>query len=203
MPFRRTGEWSKAREFFNGSGARMQQALQSGLRHEAERLRTEVVQGITRQAPGGRAFVPLSASTLARRRLGGFLGTKALMVAGDLRNAVTVVVRGDEAFVGVQRATRGADGRSLANVAEIQEFGAGPFVVPITDKMRRLLGALRAVSGSAPAAGGSSGHNGTGSRVIVVKIPPRPFLRPAFDAWKKGAERRFAQRVQLLMRWPQ
>jgi hypothetical protein len=47
----------------------------------------KIVEGIREQAPGGRAFAPLEPTTLAIRQFRGFRGTKALLVAGDLRTA--------------------------------------------------------------------------------------------------------------------
>jgi len=35
--------------------------------------------------------------------------------------------------------------------------------------------------------------------VVVVQIPPRPFLRPAFKRFEKGAQKRFLGRVAALM----
>jgi hypothetical protein len=29
----------------------------------------------------------------------------------------------------------------------------------------------------------------------VIRIPPRPFLRPAFESFKKGVQKRFLQRI--------
>ena len=40
---------------------------------------------------------------------------------------------------------------------------------------------------------GQSGGSGRG--VIVVQVPARPFLRPAFDKFREGASRRFLERV--------
>jgi hypothetical protein len=34
--------------------------------------------------------------------------------------------------------------------------------------------------------------------VVVIRVPPRPFLRPAFETFKKGAQRRFLERVARL-----
>lgn len=39
-------------------------------------------------------FVPLSVNTIEARRRLGFMGTKALIVSGQLRNAITYVVKG-------------------------------------------------------------------------------------------------------------
>ena len=105
------------------------------------------------------------------------------------RETITVVGDEDEVFVGVLRKARGKGGSSLANVAEIHEFGAGPFVVPMTPKMRRFLFALLKKAGVEPS------NSGGGKGVVVIQIPPRPFLRPAFEAFKKGVQKRFLQRI--------
>ena len=194
MGVRKTGDWALARQILSGAGARLTSAIQTSLRQEAQALRKEIVEGIAKQAPGGQAFKPLAATTLASRQLGGFGGTKALIRRGDLRNSVTVVSDGDEVFVGILRRARGKGGASVANVAEIHEFGAGPFVVPITPKMRRFLFAMLKKAGAETR---SSGGGGKG--VAVISIPARPFLRPAFDLFKKGAQARFLRRVAALM----
>ena len=55
---------------------RMRQGIEQAVRQEAQLLRKEMVQGLTRQAPGGEAIAPPSELTLAARRLRGFGGTK-------------------------------------------------------------------------------------------------------------------------------
>jgi hypothetical protein len=164
------------------------------MRQEAELLRGEIVNGITAQAPGGEAFKPLSPLTLAARKLAGFGGTKALLVRGDLRNSIAAIVRGDEAFVGVPRKARSKDGRSLVDVAQVQEFGSNPIVIPITPRMRRFLFALLRQAGKEPS-------GGSGKGVVVVTIPARPFLRPAFKKFSEGAQRRFLGRVAAQLGW--
>lgn len=193
MGVARTGDWALARRILAGGGARLRGAIGTAIRQEAHSLRKQVVEGITSQAPGGKPIAPLAATTIAARQFKGFGGTKALIRRGDLRNSISAVVEGDEAFVGVLRKARGKGGASLANVAEIQEFGAGPFVIPMTPKMRRFLFALLRKAGVTPSS------SGRGKGVVVVRIPPRPFLRPAFEAFKKGVQKRFLERVARAM----
>jgi hypothetical protein len=121
-------------------------------------------------------------------------GTKALIVGGDLRNSIVAVVRGDEALFGVLRSARGKEGQVLVNVAEVQELGAGPILIPMTPAMRRFLFALLRKAGEEPS-------GGSGRGVVVVSIPARPFLRPAFKVFSKGAQRRFLDRVAGLLGW--
>ena len=74
--------------------------------------------------------MPPSASTPATRRFKGGGGSKALIVKGDLRNSITVLLKGDEAFIGILKSARSSSGGSPVNVAEIQEFGGPPVIIP-------------------------------------------------------------------------
>ena len=188
MAVLRTGEWARARQLLTDVPRRLQSATNAALRQEAHALRNEIVQGITKQAPGGEPIRPPASLTLATRQLENFEGTKALLVRGDLRNSILVVVEGDEAFVGVSRTARNKNGQSVFDVAQVQEFGGPPVVIPITPKMRRFLAVLFKRAGKAPA-------TGTGRGVVVVQTPARPFLRPAFNKFRQGAGERFLERV--------
>jgi hypothetical protein len=194
MTMRKAGDWSLARRILAEGPMKLKASIGTALRQEAEVLRKGIVTGISEQAPGGEPFKPLSPLTLAARKLAGFGGTKALMVRGDLRNSVAAIVQGDEAFVGVPRKARGRDGRSLVDVAQVQEFGSNPIVIPITTRMRRFIFAMLRQAGKEP-------QPGAGKGVVVVTIPARPFLRPALRKFVEGAERRFLGRVAKLMGW--
>ncbi len=189
----RTGDWALARRLLEGAPRRLERAIHTAMLQEAHALRTEIVTGLTKQAPGGEPILPLAKTTLAARRLRRFRGTKALMRRGDLRGGVTVIAEGAQVFVGVARKAR-RDGGSLADVARAQEFGAGPIVVPITPKMRRFLFVLFKQLGASLRR--RSGGGGAG--VVVIKIPPRPFLRPAFKRFQRGAQMRFLGRIARL-----
>ena len=188
MAVSRTGDWARARRLLTAAPQRLQAAIGTAVRQEAHALRNEIVQGLTRQAPGGEALKPPSPLTIAARQLEGFGGTKALIVRGDLRNSITVFVQGDEAFIGVSRSARSKDGASMVDLAKLHEFGGPPVIIPMTPKMRRFLFALLRQAGKEPT-------GGSGRGVIVVQVPARPFLRPAFDKFREGASRRFLERV--------
>ncbi|WP_141621556.1 hypothetical protein [Myxococcus sp. AB036A] len=188
MAVSRTGDWARARRLLEAGSSRVEGALQTALRQEAHALRKEVVQGLTQQAPGGEPLRPPSPLTLAARQLAGFSGTKSLLVSGALRNSISVVVEGDEAFIGVSRTAKGPDGEALVDVAQLQEYGGPPVVIPMTPKMRRFLFALLRQAGQART-------GGSGRGVIVTQTPARPFLRPAFARFRQGASRRFLARV--------
>ncbi|AKF85040.1 hypothetical protein MFUL124B02_08565 [Myxococcus fulvus 124B02] len=164
--------------------------MQAALRQEAHALRKEVVQGLTQQAPGGEPLRPPSPLTLAARQLAGFSGTKSLLVSGALRNSISVVVEGDEAFIGVSRSAKSPDGEALVDVAQLQEYGGPPVAIPMTPKMRRFLFALLRQAGLA-----GQSRSGSGRGVVVTQTPARPFLRPAFAKFRQGASRRFLVRV--------
>ena len=191
---RKVGDWRRARRTLATYPARMKIALERATAQEAQLLRKMIVQGITSQAPHGEEWEELSPMTLAARRLAGFRGSKTLIVRGDLRNSVTVLKRGAQTFVGVPRTARDRDGEKLVQVAELQEFGSDPIVIEITDAMRAYLGAL---FGEADGAGRGDGSGSGG--VVVTQIPPRPFLQPAFKAWRRGLRPRFQARVSALM----
>jgi hypothetical protein len=184
----RTGDWARARRLITGGAERLQDAVRVALRQEAHVLRNQIVQGLTNQAPGGEPLRPPAPLTLAARELQGFGGTKALLVRGDLRNSIAVIVDGDDVFIGIRRSARSSEGERLVNLAELHELGGPPTIIPITPKMRRFLFALLRQAGQAPT-------GGSGRGVVVVQVPPRPFLRPAFQAYRVGAGRRFLDRV--------
>jgi phage gpG-like protein len=188
MAVSRTGDWARARRLLTAAPQRLQAAIGTAVRQEAHALRNEIVQGLTSQAPGGEPLKPPSPLTIAARQLEGFGGTKALIVRGDLRNSITVIVQGDEAFIGVSRSARSKDGASMVDLAKLHEFGGPPVIIPMTPKMRRFLFALLRQAGKEPT-------GGSGRGVIVVQVPARPFLRPAFDKFREGASRRFLERV--------
>ena len=188
MAVLRTGDWAIARQVLAAGPERLRSAIGVAVRQEAQGLRNEIVQGLTQQSPGGEQLAPPSPLTLAKRQLEGVGGTKSLIVHGDLRNSVAVVVDGDEAFIGVPRTARGSGGEPLVDVAQVQEFGGPPVVIPVTPAMRRFLFSLLRRAGKEP-----TGVNGRG--VVVVQVPPRPFLRPAFEKFRQGVARRFLERV--------
>lgn len=184
----RSGEWAKARRLLSAAPQRLRAAIDVARRQEAHALRNEVVEGLTNQAPGGEPLRPPSPLTQAARQLAGFDGTKALLVRGDLRNTIVVTFSGDDAFIGVARSARGKDGAPLADIAKLHEFGGPPVIIPITPQMRRFLFVLLRRAGAPPTGGASLG-------VIVVQVPPRPFLRPALEKFRHGAGERFLARV--------
>ncbi len=188
MSVRFTGDWRRARRLLAGSAAKLRRGMEAAVREEAKRAKAEVVRGIRKQAPGGKSLERPSPITLASRRLEGLRGRGALRASGELLGAITSVVRGLDAFVGIKRSARGQDGRRLAEVADAQERGVGPIAIAMTPAMRRYLGLLKS----------RGGGSGGGSGAVVVRVPARPFLKPAFESAIRGARRRLAAHVRRL-----
>ena len=184
----RTGDWALARSLLTAAPLKLRDAVGTAVRQEAQLLRNTIVQGLTQQSPGGEPLAPPSPLTIASRQLEGFRGEKSLIVRGDLRNAIAIVADGDRVFVGVPRKARNKSGEALVDVAQVQEFGGPPVVIPITPKMRKFLFAMLRRAGK-------EFGQGSGRGVVVVQVPARPFLRPAFEKFRQGAQRRFLERV--------
>jgi phage gpG-like protein len=136
-----TGKWDFVTRNLFIAAAALPKAIDTAVMQEAQAFRKEIVQGITKQAPGGVPFRPLHPRTLALRRARGFKGTKILIVTGDLRNSITAVRVSRGVFVGILRSTRHRGGDLMVNVAAIHEFGsadgripARPYMEPVYQK---------------------------------------------------------------------
>lgn len=191
----KVGDWGKARLFLSKAPRQLDTAFRRALRQEAHMLRGEIVKGITNQAPGGKAFKPLSPATLAIRQAMGFRGTKALIRRADLRNGITVQEQREGFFVGVARNAVNKAGQKLANIAEINEFGSKPHIIQVTEKMRKFV--MAAFTKAGIQGGGSGGFK---RGFIINQIPARPFLRPVFDKYAGSAGERVKERVAKMLR---
>lgn len=149
LSIKRVGDWEKMAQIARTMQARFKRALEVAVLQEAQMFRGLIVKGIASQAPGGQAFQPLSPLTIALRKVFGGAGSKALIATGGLRGSITVTrVASAEpkAFVGVLRNAKSKGGKSLANIAEIHEFGAN---IRKTAKMNRFLHAAARQAGLA------------------------------------------------------
>ena len=171
IQIKKIGTWAKVGRLLATAPRRMQAAFDKALWQEGQFIRTKIVEGIREQAPGGRAFAPIAPTTLAIRQFRGFHGTKALIVQADLRNSITVVRDGDRVLVGVLRTARNRAGKSLVDIAALQEYGSRPIVIHLTPKARAFLHAAFRHAGLDAS---SSGQPSVG--IAVIQIPARPFL---------------------------
>lgn len=193
MIIRRTGDWGAARRLLAALPTQVKPAVGRAMLQEAHALRGQIVKGLVAQAPGGVPFKPLAELSVVARKLSGFGGTKALIRRGDLLGGIAVIASADQIFIGVPRAAKTKSGDGLADVAQAHEYGSDPIAIPITPRMRRFLFVLfRAAGRPLPA-------RGSGKGVVVVQIPPRPFLRPAFEQFKVGFTERVLDRAWRLL----
>ena len=214
------GDWEKAKMILNNS-AGVTRAIHRAVLMEAQQARRDIVIGIRDQAPAGQPFQQLAPLTLALRKAKGFRGTKALIVTGSLLKAITVKSVGPgRAFVGVLRSARGPDGRELVNVARINEFGA-TFTIRVTPRMRRYIMFLmrkyygKQKSGKLQGRDKKTGRYLKGTRwspsgrgnlskgAMVIRIPPRPFIRPVIQRIldnPTAARDRLTRRIAIFMK---
>ena len=74
MIAKKTGDWAVASRALLGASQRAKAAVGTALRQEAQLLRKEIIQGITKQAPAGEALAAPSPATLAAREMKGRSG---------------------------------------------------------------------------------------------------------------------------------
>ncbi len=193
----RTGDWKVAFKVVGEIPAAVREALPKALLKEGH-----FIAGKVKEKMNAGPFSPLSPLTLLARRLNGIKGTKPLLASLALRDAMTAVQTGPlKVQVGIMKGERkrGAGGRYVASntilIASVMEEGA-TIVLKVTKKMRKFLfGVLlkdqpkRASKARGPAAG----------KVIIIRIPPRPFIRPTYDAWAPtSGERVYANLAELM-----
>ena len=172
--------------------ARIRRAMSYTVGQEAHLLRKIMVRGIRDQAPGGRPILPLADMTIKLRRLRGMRGRKALIARSDLLKSITAQKQGELSWtVGVHRGARTRDGRDLVNLALVHEEGTRWYSVTVTPRMHRFSLFLM-----------SQGILGAPWKVgtrIRRKVPARPFLRPAWNEWIKDSQKRFHDRLVVMM----
>ena len=146
MGAKRFGNWDKAKaKLANNPGARLANAIRLATIKNAILLVREIKRGIRSQAPGGKPFVELAASTILRKG-----SSKALIDTGFLVNSITQRIMADRAFVGLLKGTVNKDGEDMVNIGAVMEYGATinhpngavivipprPFLHPVMEKYR-------------------------------------------------------------------
>jgi phage gpG-like protein len=183
-----TGPFAEVRQAF--IGARLDAKIQQFLKMEAEIVRGKIITSFPKQGLNT-PWKKLSKWTLAFRKFKGFGGTKALIHTGELRKSVVTQYEKNHAFVGVLYSARSTTGKSLVNIARVQEYGA-TIIIKITPKMRKFLAMVARFAGFSKTKTGGGGSSG-GRTFMIVVIPPRPFMEPARYAWLSGLNQRIAQ----------
>jgi hypothetical protein len=188
-----TGDWARLGTAFANLSMRFPQAMESALHEEGEFYRNKMIEGIREQAPGGQPFRPLSPVTLALRKLMGFSGTKALIRTSEMRNNIVSIPGKGWVFVGIPKTARGEDGRNLAEIGGINEYGGVVRASISKARMRLIAAAMRKTRGRSSGSGGGAG-------IGMVRIPARPFIRPVIAMYggRRGAERYMARVARKL-----
>ncbi len=196
IAIRLTNSWVRVERMVGRLPAAVLRAERQALQQEAQFFRTKLVEGIKDQAPGGKAFKPLSPLTIAIRYFSRLRSTKALIERGDLLRSIRVhKLDEDKYFIGIHRTARNRFGKSLVDIGKMHEFGAGPFVIRLTPKMRAFLHmAFRKMR--LP-----ESHGGHGSGQMVLRIPARPVFGPVLEKYGKRAdvEKRMNDRFIMMM----
>jgi len=166
-----TGDWGKGRAIQRGA---LRDAIRRGMVRGVRKGALVVQRRIKENIARGRAeHAPLHPFTIARKK-----SDRPLVAHGDLLNGVSVQFIEDlVAFIGVSRGAK-AKGHDLVSVAAVQEFGA---TIKVTRKMRAFLHAQGL-------------HLKADTKAIV--IPPRPYVRPAWQESREDVEKTFRDEVQ-------
>lgn len=184
----KTGAWVAAQ---GALATNISQQVRTALQQEAEFMADKVREAL-KQGP----HTPLSPLTLRARRLGiggkKFRGTKPLFRTGDLYNSIAATpdATGDAFFVGITRSARAKNGESLVRLADVHERGR-TIVMKMTPKMIRFLFGVLLKGVARGGGGGTGGPVGGGTKLLVIHIPARPFIGPAFAKWGPTSLERF------------
>lgn len=193
MIIHKIGEWKEAQELLKAGPERINKALKKAIAQEGLHFTKLIKQNIQKGLDP-----PLKSAGGGRDKSGRFLktgrkgGSKPLIATGDLLGSITSITsdNGLSAFVGIPRAARGHQGQ-VVRLAAIHEFGA-TIVVKITEKMRRFLFGVLFKDKKPKGTPNKRGF-------LIIHIPARPFVRPAFEEGAKGAAERFIGRLAKLL----
>jgi hypothetical protein len=183
---------------------KVRHAVGAAFRAEAKFLQGVLKDGIKSQAPGGAAYKPLAATTIAVRKFLGIKSTKALIRTGDSLKAIKVTPEGRagsvkySVFVGILTNEKSPSGRPIYKDMIRSEYGGPTVVIQITPKMRAFLHlalggvkALRKLGPPQPSQG-----------FLVVKVPPRPTFEPIWKFWGATSAARILNTARALYRGP-
>lgn len=166
-----TGDWEGVREIERDELRRaIRRGMARGVARGAVAIQARIKRNIARGREEHAALHPFTIRQKGSER--------PLVDHGDLLNGVSVQVVSElVAFIGVSRGER-ARGKELVSIAAVQEFGA---TIKVTPRMRAFLHAKGL-------------HLKATTKAIV--IPPRPFVRPAWDEGQPEVAEIFRDSVQ-------
>jgi hypothetical protein len=160
------GSWKQAQKMLAASPSTFDRALKKVVHEQAEQLAASIRKNILRNTPP-----PNAASTVALKG-----SSKTLVKSGEMANSVQISWHGKfSAIIGIPASAK----KALARLADIHEHGR-VIVQQMTDKQRKFLHARFPGMGS-----------GTGTGIIVIHIPARPFIKPAFEEYNLKGKPKF------------
>lgn len=175
------GSWDQTQKILAAAPADLKQARTKALLQEALYLLNELRKNFKKVQP------PNAKSTIRDKG-----SSKPLVNHRDMYNSMQIVPAKpvDEVFIGIPASaksrgsgggrntkgqfTKSAKGAEIVRLVEIHEFGK-TIIQQMTAKQRAYLHAKLGKQG------GSAGGGGSGTGVIVIHIPPRPFIKPTFE----------------------
>ncbi len=171
MRLEMTGPWGNAREIERGA---LREAVRRGMARGVKKGAVAVQARIKKNIARGRnEHAALHPFTVAQKG-----SERPLVDHGDLVNGVSVQFLSElVAFIGVSRGER-SNGKELVSIAAVQEFGA---TIKVTPRMRAFLHAKGL-------------HLKPSTKAIV--IPPRPYIRPAWEEGRQDIEAIFRDEIQ-------
>jgi len=185
-----TGNWSGVGGMLATAGSPLlwKKAKHRAVLREAHRIRKLMIMAFQTGGPAGHKWKALSAFTQLVSRAQGHGDRRPLMRTGDLRNSHSVVeVDDDTVFVGVHKSAKGKKSKKeMVNIAAIHEYGTKPYTIdvtwgggPKTERVRAFFfwlfmktkGQIKMLKRS--------------TKVIIVRIPARPWMNPIWEAEKE------------------
>lgn len=176
------GDWDTSEKILKALPKDLEQARSKALLQEGLYLLNELRKNFKKVSP------PNAQSTIDDKR-----SSVPLVNNRDMYNAMQIIPQKpkDEIFIGIPAAaeSRGRGGgrntkgqftkhkkaQKVVRLVEIHEFGK-VIVQQMTEKQRKFLHAKLGKQG-----GSSGGGGGASTGVIVIHIPPRPFIKPTFE----------------------
>lgn len=186
--FGMTGDWAGASSLLTALAdkERWKKARKRAMLKEAHRLRRIMVESFNKGGPPGKRWQRLSVFTQLVSRALGTGDRRPLMNSGSLRNSHSVVEEGsDTVFVGVHRTakrkSKGGGNSDMVQIAQLMENGSKPIYIRVTPKMRKFYLWLNVKTK------GQIKPLKANTIAVIVRIPPRPWMMPIWDAEANNA----------------
>ena len=126
MAMRKTGDWEKVGSLISNLSNEMKKARELSLNRFGLKAEALAKGHMSRQDLNWPALKPKTISTKVRK---GY-SENILIATSDYFLSITSFVKGDTVYVGVKKESKNRDGRVIANIAAIHEFGAASVNIP-------------------------------------------------------------------------